>query len=490
MTSRHLFATARLAGSRLLATQSDERLVDLTRAGSEPAFEAIVARYRGALLRYCSAVLGRERAEDVVQQTFVNAYGAMQRDHRPLLLKPWLYRIAHNTAHNALRDHALRHEELDEAGATAERPELELERREQLRSVLASVQDLPARQRDALVLRELEGRSYQEIAAALGVGGGAVRQLLNRARTTLRTAATAVTPVGLLVRLPAAGSGAGESVAARVAELTGAAGAGAAASKLAATALVTGAMVGGAAVSPLGDSDGTTARGGTAAKAQGQGGDTAAPAPVGPVAAAGVSPAYRGAAGGSSERRGDSSGPGPGGGERGGKRRRGGRDDSSGPGSGGGEGNGTSGSNSGSGSGSSGSGSSGSGSSGSGSGSSGSGSGSSGSGSGSSGSGSSGSGSGSSGSGSGSSGSGSGSGSSGPGSGSTESGSSGSSGSSASGTSASPSGSSGSGSSEPARAPVLSVSGSSGSDSGSSGSGSSGTAPPPSTSGSGSSGSG
>jgi RNA polymerase sigma factor (sigma-70 family) len=465
MTSRHVLAPARLAGSRLLATQSDERLIDLTRAGSEPAFEAIVSRYRGALLRYCSALLGRERAEDVVQQTFVKAYDAMNRDQRPLLLRPWLYRIAHNTAHNALRDHALRHEELDERGATAERPELELERREQLRSVLASVQELPSRQRDALVLRELEGRSYKEIAAALGVGGGAVRQLLNRARTTVRTAATAVTPAGLLLRLPAAGSGAGESVAAKVAELTGAAGAGAVASKVAATALVTGAVVGGAAVSPLGDSDGTTARGGTVAKAHGEGGG-AAPGPVGAdaVAPAAVSPASLGVAGGSSRRPGDSSGPGSGGGDRGGTDRRGGRGDSSGPGSG----DGTSGSNSGPGSGSSGSGSGSSGSLGSGSGSSGSGSGSSGSGSGSSGDGSGSSGSGSSGSGSGSSGSGSGS--SGPGTGPSGSGSTPSgSGSSGSGSSGSGSSGDGSGSSGPASAP-------------------SGTAPLPSTSGSGSSG--
>jgi RNA polymerase sigma factor (sigma-70 family) len=457
MTSRHLFAPARLAGLQLLATQSDERLVDLSRAGSEPAFEAIVARYRGALLRYCSALLGREQAEDAVQQTFVKAYDAMKRDDRPLALKPWLYRIAHNTAHNALRDHALRYEELYEAGAIAERPELELERREQLRSVLASVQDLPTRQRDALVLRELEGRSYQEIAATLGVGGGAVRQLLNRARTTLRTAATAVTPVGLLLRLPAAGSGAGESVAARVAELTGAAGAGAAASKLAATALVTGAVVGGAAVSPLGESDGTTARGGTVPEAQGQAEAASAPAPVGPAAMAHAS---RGAAGGSSRRPSDSSGPGSGEGEQGGKHGRGGRDGSSGPGSSGREGEGTSGSNSGPGSESSGSGSSGSGSGSSDSGFS--------SGSGSSGSDSSGSGSESSGSGSESSGSGlSGSGS----------------GSSGSGTSGSGSGSSGSGTFDPALAPAEADSSSSGS-----GSGSYGTVPPLSTSGSGSSG--
>jgi RNA polymerase sigma factor (sigma-70 family) len=360
MTPRHLLAPARLAGSRLLATQSDERLVDLLRAGSEPAFEAIVSRYRGPLLRYCSALLGGERAEDAVQQTFVKAYDAMHRDDRPLLLKPWLYRIAHNTAHNALRDNALRDDPLGDEGAAAEQPELVVERRERLRSVLASVQDLPPRQRDALVLRELEGRSYEEIAAALGVGGGAVRQLLNRARTTLRTAATAITPVGVLLRLPTAGSGAGESVAARVAEMTGAAGAGAVVSKVAATALVTGAVAGGAAVAPLGESDGTPQRGRAAEARDERGGGAPAPGASAVESASSEVPAREvsGGRGHSSDRgrsgdgtSGSNSGPGSGGPGR----------DSSGPGP---SGSGSSGSGS-SGSDSSGSGSSGSGSSGS-----------------------------------------------------------------------------------------------------------------------------
>jgi RNA polymerase sigma factor (sigma-70 family) len=443
MTPRHLLAPARLAGSRLLATQSDERLVDLLRAGSEPAFEAIVSRYRGPLLRYCSVLLGSERAEDAVQQTFVKAYDAMHRDDRPLLLKPWLYRIAHNTAHNALRDDALRDEPLGEEGAAAERPELVIDRRERLRSVLASVQDLPPRQRDALVLRELEGRSYEEIAAALGVGGGAVRQLLNRARTTLRTAATAVTPVGLLLRLPPAGSGAGESVAARVAEMTGAAGAGAVVTKVAATALVTGAVAGGAAVAPLGESDGTPTQRSGAADAREHRGAAPTAGPMGPASpeapAGEVSEGRAGTSGRSGSRDGNSG-------------------SNSGPGSGSSDGDS-------SGSGSSGSGSSGSGSSGSGS----SGSGSSGSGSGSSGSGSSASGSSGSGSsGSGFSGSGSGSGSTGAD--SSGSGSSGSdlsgSGSIGSGSSGSGSSESGSGSSTGAALPPEPASGSSGSGSG------------------------
>jgi RNA polymerase sigma factor (sigma-70 family) len=255
VTPKHLLDPARLAGRPLLATQSDERLVDLFRAGSEPAFEAIVSRYRGPLLRYCSALIGRERAEDAAQQTFVNAYDAIRRDDAVLRLKPWLYRIAHNVSLNALRDRALRDEPLDAESPGAERPEVALERRERLRTVIASVQDLPARQRDALLLRELEGRSYEEIAATLGVGGGAVRQLLNRARNTLRMAATAVTPPGMLLRLPPGGAEAGDSVAARVAELTGAAGAGALATKVAATALVTGVVAGGVAVGPVDDPD-------------------------------------------------------------------------------------------------------------------------------------------------------------------------------------------------------------------------------------------
>ncbi len=253
MTPESLIAPARLARRPVLATQADTRLVDLVRAGYEPAFETIVARYRSALLRYVERFLPRERAEDAVQQSFVNAYEAMLRSRSELNVRPWLYRIAHNAALNALRDQALRHSELPEAIDAAERPDEALERATGLREVLAAVQALPERQRAAIVLRELEGRSYEEIAAELGVSGGSVRQLLHRARSTLRASATAVIPVGLLVRLPWTASA--EPVAGRVAELAGAAGGGAALAKVCATALVTGAVVGGVAVAPGGDGE-------------------------------------------------------------------------------------------------------------------------------------------------------------------------------------------------------------------------------------------
>src|SRR3954468_1120097 len=245
MTPRSLLAPARLAGRPVLRSQSDERLVDLVRAGSEPAFEAIVGRYRAPLLRYCRRILPATRAEDAVQQAFVSAFDAMRRDDAHIDLRPWLYRIAHNAALNALRDRGLKHAELDEQIDGVERPDQTMERRQGLRDVLGAVQDLPQRQRDAMVLRELEGRSYDEIAGALGVTGGAVRQLLNRARTTLRAGVTAVTPFPMVLRL---WSGDGEPTAARVGELVGAGGAGAL--TVAATALVTGAVVGGAATVP------------------------------------------------------------------------------------------------------------------------------------------------------------------------------------------------------------------------------------------------
>jgi RNA polymerase sigma factor (sigma-70 family) len=248
MTPETLIAPARLARRPVLATQTDTRLVDLVRAGYEPAFETIVSRYRAALLRYTERFLPHERAEDAVQQSFVSAYEAMLRDDAALNLRPWLYRIAHNASLNALRDRGLRHSELDESIDGVERPDQALERTQGLREVLDAVQALPERQREAIVLRELEGRSYEEIASELGVTDGSVRQLLNRARNTLRAGATAVVPLGLILRLPWMASA--EPVAGRIAELGVGAGAGAVMAKLGATALVTGAVATGVAVAP------------------------------------------------------------------------------------------------------------------------------------------------------------------------------------------------------------------------------------------------
>lgn len=235
----------------MLRTQSDARLVDLVRAGHDSAFEAIVQRYRKPLLGYCSRLLPASRAEDAVQQTFLKAYQAMVSGDAELNLRPWLYRIAHNASLNLLRQNGWSHEELDENFDGIQRPDQALELRERLRDMVAAVNALPERQRDAMLLREIDGLSYEEIAAAMGVGDGAVRQLLHRARATLRAGMTAVTPVGLVERLAAAVAGSGGDPGARVAEMAAGFGLGAGAVKVGAAVLATGAIATGVATAPL-----------------------------------------------------------------------------------------------------------------------------------------------------------------------------------------------------------------------------------------------
>ena len=205
---------ARLAGTSLLKLQSDERLVSLARDGHEQAFAAIVERYQVQLERYASRLVGPTRAEDALQQAFVNVHSALTRDpEKTIELKPWLYRIVHNAALNTLRgsrDEQPLGDDTDRLGLSDDA----IERRELLREALEAVAALPAQQRDAILLRELEGRSHDEIAVALGVTPGAARQQIFRARAALRAAATAVTPTPLLIRLmemaSAGGSGAGD----------------------------------------------------------------------------------------------------------------------------------------------------------------------------------------------------------------------------------------------------------------------------------------
>src|SRR5436305_2033676 len=251
VTPRRLIEPARLAGTSLLRTQSDARLVDLVRAGHDSAFEAIVQRYRKPLLGYCSRLLPASRAEDAVQQTFLKAYQSMMSGDAELRLRPWLYKIAHNSSLNLLRQNGWSHEQLDENMDGVQRPDQALELRERLRTTVAAVNALPERQRDAVLLREIDGMSYEEIAVALGVGDGAVRQLLHRARATLRAGLTAVTPVGLSERLATALAGTVGDPSARVAEAASGFGLGAGALKVGAAVLATSAIATGVVTVPL-----------------------------------------------------------------------------------------------------------------------------------------------------------------------------------------------------------------------------------------------
>jgi RNA polymerase sigma factor (sigma-70 family) len=175
-----------------LRLQSDERLIQLTRAGDEGAFEALVQRYRSRLLAFCRHMLrSREDAEDVLQEVFAAAYRAMVADDRKILARPWLYRIARNMClkHLARRRPAIDGcvEELDvpALGGTLEAVHV----REDLRQIVGDVQELPETQRTALLLREIDGLSYEQIAVAMDTSVPGVKSLLVRARVSLAEAA-------------------------------------------------------------------------------------------------------------------------------------------------------------------------------------------------------------------------------------------------------------------------------------------------------------
>ena len=211
---------------RLLATQSDERLVALARDGHERAFEALVRRYRRPLLRYCQRLrLSDARAEDVVQQALTKAWLALARGAEVREPRAWLYRIAHNAAVNTIR--ASREVPTEPDGVLRDSPptdESELDRTLAVRDALGHVAALPAMQRDAVFLTAVDGQSHDEVASSLGISQGAVRGLLYRARTTLRSATAAVTPAPL-IEWASRGAETAAPSAERIAELTAGAGA-------------------------------------------------------------------------------------------------------------------------------------------------------------------------------------------------------------------------------------------------------------------------
>ena len=180
--------------SPLLRLQGDDRLVALLRRGNDHAFEVIVDRYEARLLGFCRQMLGStEDAEDVLQEVFVNAYRAMRADEREINLRPWLYRIARNRCLNHLRKPVPEGQDtmdthpMADAASTHER----VQNREEFRQLLVDVGKLPETQRSALLLREMDAMSYEEIAQAMDTTVPSVKSLLVRARIALAEASQA-----------------------------------------------------------------------------------------------------------------------------------------------------------------------------------------------------------------------------------------------------------------------------------------------------------
>jgi RNA polymerase sigma factor (sigma-70 family) len=173
----------------LLRLRSDEQLVALFRAGSDEAFGVLHDRYRQRLFAYVRQMLSqqsRQDAEDVLQDVFVRAFGALRGDSRTVNVRAWLYRVAHNRCIDHLRRP---HPPAAEIYEMSRKPLLdpvdEAQRRDDLRRLVGDVGRLPDQQRSALLMREIDGLSYAELAGALDVTVPAVKSLLVRARVGL-----------------------------------------------------------------------------------------------------------------------------------------------------------------------------------------------------------------------------------------------------------------------------------------------------------------
>jgi RNA polymerase sigma factor (sigma-70 family) len=174
-----------LRPKRLLALGSDERLVEQIRRGNEAAFEVAFERHGPGILAFCRHMLGsREEAEDAVQHAFAAAFKDLQGGGaRTIALKAWLYTIARNRCLSILRarrEHASELQELQTDGLSEQ-----VERRAELRELLADVRELPEEQRAALLLAEAAGLSHGEVAQVLGCEVGSVKGLVFRARSAL-----------------------------------------------------------------------------------------------------------------------------------------------------------------------------------------------------------------------------------------------------------------------------------------------------------------
>ena len=277
---------------RLLAAQSDQRLLALVRDGHERAFEALVHRYRRPLLRYCRRSMGlsEARAEDVLQHALLQAWLALAGGIQVLDLKPWLYRIVHNAAVNVMRSSSENVTELTDAMHTriTSASESDLDRKIAVHEALSHVAALPQMQRQAIFLTAVDGQTHDEVAQSLGITHGAVRGLLYRARSALRSAAAAIMPPSL-IQWVSGGAGSSAPSTERLAELSvggGAIGMTGVLAKGAAIAVTAGALVTGAAV--------VHSRGHAADRSRGR--TSALLRPAGGAGRAGVQPASGGVA--------------------------------------------------------------------------------------------------------------------------------------------------------------------------------------------------
>jgi RNA polymerase sigma-70 factor (ECF subfamily) len=179
-------------------TQTEiNRVIEAHLAGDPRAFGRIVARYQSRLINFVYRMTGdRDRAEELVQDTFLRVHRHLHRFDRERNFSTWIYTIAANLARNELRRRGASpfiptdaspwaagpEQPAPEPEDQASRPDLEFDREEVAETVRQTVERLSRDHREVFVLRELEGKSYEEIAEIVNTSLGTVKSRLNRAR--------------------------------------------------------------------------------------------------------------------------------------------------------------------------------------------------------------------------------------------------------------------------------------------------------------------
>jgi RNA polymerase sigma-70 factor (ECF subfamily) len=167
--------------------RTDHALLLATARGHEAAFAELVARHRPRLVRYATSRCGRDAAlaEDAVQDGLVRAHRAIVAGKVPVDVEAWLFAIVRNRCHDYFRTAKPTAPLPPELPGGAPSAFEVVEQGERLAGALSAVERLPSAQRTALVGRELEGRSYEELARRQATTVPAVKSLLHRARTAL-----------------------------------------------------------------------------------------------------------------------------------------------------------------------------------------------------------------------------------------------------------------------------------------------------------------
>ena len=181
--------------------QSDHALIEATKNGDEAAFAQIVGRYKSPITNYLYRFLNDyEEAVDLSQETFVRVYFAIDRYHTEYAFSTYIYRIATNLAISELRKRKRRtilsltglfQSEDDEQTEfqppdNRNRPDEDLVEDERSRVIAKAIVTLPAKYRVPIILRDIEGKSYDEVAEILDLGLGTTKSRISRARGLLK----------------------------------------------------------------------------------------------------------------------------------------------------------------------------------------------------------------------------------------------------------------------------------------------------------------